>query len=733
MDNVTIRPILKLLSLSSRSHIKINDLRQVGERLENSCRRKQRNFESTLVEAKYLEIINHLIKSWTHKPIGYKIPKAEIVSKVDTYLRRAGFYFNEKKHRAATKNFFWNDTGAHHYDIAFYNPLSPAHRSPAHHQDGGQQAVFFMRAETHGDQILLGNLQIDDKHGDFWARPEVGKILLKTKNMDLNLVQHALRHAINSGHKEILFHAGDTMEAAQFKFSFPKKTLITKDNYEIYHRDYLNKLNILTQLARGDIIYENNNTCLLYYRATQDKHEFCLGKNLTEVVQELFLNELWLLPDGTRRIQELNKILQALPSKGREINFLSQVTQLLETLESNIELPAPEAQQAWAGENDLLQSAEYYPGKEWACVMNYLEFFDLTNVFLKNHPEIKKIEACAEIDGGESKTVYANLGKSVNKITITADRIPKPVIGQYHPNWFSTLQNRLPDLAQKFHPNYSLYNWYEFRLTKLFKTLGLKHEKIKISRTIKGKTENVWAYRITDGIEDFKSRPWSAFSTHGELKTDCVTLAQLFAAANKFGLSRQHLRIANEFINDSLGGKHTGIFDANSNEIRLANKSLSVFAHEGIHYLKAQGLIPHREYQALISAGKDLVRKDPELQKYINQRHRNGKEIYPPGPIRDDEFAALFAEAYFENNKIARSSLIDDKISNFSRIIEYIKNVLNIIKTNLGDDVSLACVFLRKISLGYDTNHKIQHRCPAAKPSKPLTRKPIIFSGLCLE
>ena len=62
MNKITIRPVLKLLNLTTRPYVKINDLRQVKTRLQNACQQKRLTFETTLVEEKYLEIINQANK-----------------------------------------------------------------------------------------------------------------------------------------------------------------------------------------------------------------------------------------------------------------------------------------------------------------------------------------------------------------------------------------------------------------------------------------------------------------------------------------------------------------------------------------------------------------------------------------------------------------------------------------------------------------------------------------------
>ena len=233
MSALTINPLLKLINFDSREHVKLNDLRQAETKIKNQLARKPANVDRH-IEEKYLEIIAQLKTAFAEENPSAPISKKRLIQLTDKILRAQHFTFRAHKHRARTKNVFWPPKTAHHYDLAFYNPLSARHRIPTHHKSKGESSVFFMRCENQGEKILFGNLQVDDKDPDYWQDPTVGNILLKTKNIDLTLIRSALQHALSLGEKEILFHSGDAMEASQFNYSFPKKVLITEENFTVY-------------------------------------------------------------------------------------------------------------------------------------------------------------------------------------------------------------------------------------------------------------------------------------------------------------------------------------------------------------------------------------------------------------------------------------------------------------------------------------------------------------------
>ena len=110
----------------------------------------------------------------------------------------------------------------------------PAPPGPAHHVSAKNdfRSVYFMRCEESAEQILIGNLQIDDTMPQYWDDPVVGQIMLQTKNMTSMMVQHALRHALRTGKKDILFQCGDANDLTQWGRQSLREVRVTRRNYK---------------------------------------------------------------------------------------------------------------------------------------------------------------------------------------------------------------------------------------------------------------------------------------------------------------------------------------------------------------------------------------------------------------------------------------------------------------------------------------------------------------------
>ena len=199
-------------------------------------------------------------------------------------------------------------------------------------------------------------------------------------------------------------------------------------------------------------------------------------------------------------------------------------------------------------------------------------------------------------------------------------------------------------------PHYRIHRWYEKTLQEEFKRHKLKYEKVPITTLVRGKPRQAHAWKITAGLSEFKKRPLAVFATGTELRMDCVTLPQLQAAAAKFGGPPQELNILNQLIMTQ-GVSRLGRYQPTRDSITLANRSLAILAHEGLHRLKAKGLLPPREYRALAAAGEQLVRACPPLPG-INQRDKKNQPYYPPGPARTEELAAVFVETYYSKQRL---------------------------------------------------------------------------------
>ena len=145
----------------------------------------------------------------------------------------------------------------------------------------------------------------------------------------------------------------------------------------------------------------------------------------------------------------------------------------------------------------------------------------------------------------------------------------------------------------------------------------------------------------------------------------------------------------------------TGGYNRSTDKIKLASRSLAVLAHESLHRLKAKGLIPPQEYSALVAAGKRLARNNPQEQDYLNQRNSTGQLLYPPGPAREEEQAALFVETYYENNARARKNLMGLRLTMTEKVLDYVHEVVDTLGVRFRHQPSMARNFLRRIERNY--------------------------------
>ena len=146
----------------------------------------------------------------------------------------------------------------------------------------------------------------------------------------------------------------------------------------------------------------------------------------------------------------------------------------------------------------------------------------------------------------------------------------------------------------------------------------------------------------------------------------------------------------------------------------LSTPSLSLAAHEGVHSLVQKGLIPKKEYRSLVRAGRRLVQKSPGkfLLKNPDQTHKNKKEAH-------EEYAAIFVENYYQNEKTARKYLMGEKVPIFEKFLGYIKEVKDIVTAITGNNEAIARSFLRRV----ERNMLINDRTKSATQGKKVTPK----------
>ena len=670
-------------------------------------------------------------KLFTAKP---KVKITQLLATINKILITHGHGYQKAVQPAAhRRNVFYTDglrePEGQTYDLAFYHAAA-GRKHVAHHRHDNKSSVYYMRCEEKDDQIMFGNMQIDARQPELWEDPGVGEIMLQKKNIYGMMVQQALKHAVEQGRKEILFQCGDANELTQWERRRLKTVNVTKRNYKKFEADYQQKMEKFDPKSCqvGDVFkfpqgrygnYFVTETGPGYYRVYEDferppslflhlRNPEARGKGITPYYTEQNWNDpLDLL---------LKNMFQNYKS-GDYGALLSEIKASIKLL-TKTDLPKKHDPAQLAKLKQLLPvSAEldYYDFKGGLDLIWHE--LDYDQHLRACYPDIKKL-IITDKGCPKSRIIFYNSCLKTKNFLYKKSKFQAPEIGKsyltptqdrYNIN-FAVCEN-VPLAAHR-----RMYNWYEKTLYQEFKKYGLGVEKIPITSIKNGREVTAHAWKIKSGISEFKKRPLALFSTRGELKMDCETLPRLQIAAAKFGCTPSQLTIVNDFLTEGQAPKRSGAYEKTTGEIYLANHSLAILAHEGLHKLKARGVIPAAEYRALVQAGKRIAQTTTKEKAYINQRDAEDNLIYPPGRARNEEYAAIFVETYYENNQAARKNLLGKKLTVTEKVFDYIKTVRDTVLARVGMPAAIARKFLRRVEGKY-YQAEIQGR-PASAPEK---------------
>ena len=538
--------------------------------------------------------------------------------------------------------------------------------------------------------------------------------MLQKKNIYGMMVQQALKHAIASGKKEILFQCGDANELAQWNRRHLKPVTITAKNYKKFQKDYEEKLARFgpTGCKVGDY-YKPGKVDIHHHFVTavgpdsyQVFRDFLRPMSLLWSLEKPALSGPGIIPglDGAENEGELEKFCTRIEKLHREEKYNALLTEIKNSLRRffKTRLARTNRPAELARLKKILPPGEKYIR---ALLDRVWHEFGYDKFMLKNFPALKKmiLNTPIKVDGvNSSRSVfYYNSQNEKYNYTLKKSSLAAPEIGKTYltPTQDKFNINFILDPKSEYALFQRTYNWYEKTLLQEFKKYGLGVEKVPVQTIQRKRPVEAHAWKVNSGVNEFKRRPLTVFSTRAELKMDCETLPRLQAAAAKFACPPEQLTIVNDFLTEEDGSKKSGAYAA-TGEIRLANHSLGILAHEGLHKLKAKGVIPAKEYRALVRAGKQITRSRPEENKYINQRDKAGNYIYPPGRVRNEEYAAIFVETYYENNALARKNLMGDKLRVTEKVLDYIKTLRDIIQSRLRMPAARARSFLRRVEKG---------------------------------
>ena len=676
MYELTIKPFDQFFAANpTRTHFRRGDLQQLENKISNLIAQKEKvpaQRKSIFINQKHLEIVRQVQAHFTARP---KLSRAELQELVTQILRAENLEYTSEWHPLAHGNCFEPASRAptRAYDVAFYNwhgryrGTVPSPEGGHHYSESDQSSIFYARCERFGDNMLIGNMQIDEPNHYRWRNQGPGKLLSAGKNLAENLIRHSILHALDRGAKNIMFQCGDAVNLAQgFR---AKVEILTPDNLPKFERRYHAALRQFEKIAPGDTstldrANHYNDLVINKTPAAYETYELHCYAN-TRRPRESFLAWAVLHSLPTERFRELDRELWGATDNfidGRAEKALSWI---------NAVFAAAGVKPARRGEaraekieflrRRLKGPRESENAKErsfFAAVESFAYKYKYAQDCLAHNHHLKKIRL-TEKTHLAAKYCYVNLRKRSLRHTFKRKYIVPPAPGKIYTRSQQVGDEDFPFLWNKpprdKNSLYGVLKWYDQYLPTTLKKFGLDIERCALANTRK-QVAHVWVLKA--GVEEFKAKAVPLFAARETLKTDYVTLPQLETAAEKFGLTPAQLHVANDWLTIREQGRHAGRYDPDTDRMALATPSLALLAHEGTHRLLTREILPPAEREILIKAGQRWAEQTPTATQLLTQKDAAGNFFYPPGPTRAQEAAALFVEHYYDYNVAARKFLM---------------------------------------------------------------------------
>ena len=506
--------------------MKFGDIEQLETKIVNQRKRKladPKQKHSVVVEDNYLKIISHLKDSFKNQS---RISAAEILTLTDQFIRGNNFSYFARKNPIALNNLFY-DEADRAYDVAFFNRAA-SNFIECRHKYQGLSSVFYARFEEKEDHVLIGNLQIDDRHkNNASAQNDFRTVLLMRKNIYRAMIQESIKFALAGKKLRILFQTGDSEQHTQKdNLSYRlKKVKINNQNYAKYcamHEKLLKKFDALQlgdsglnfnygRLSHGVIIekspdsytsvfncYPSGTNSLLsavheYYNQALERRYYL---DEDERIQDLYVKirahnqtmfESYYRNNPTDVLNEINKIFTVIEHNYRENNRKEKLTYLRE------HISASHSHETIRGVIDkFLIKFRYHE-----IFLNRLPFMCMIkssevtkkNCFSGNIFFDSRYEPLITETFDKSKIIVPQIGKTL----LVNENFPGQELIE-------------ADFFEK-----TLYNFYDKELPKLFTQAGLKFKKTIIRTKIDGKIVKSTAWEIKTGLEKFKERPFVIF------------------------------------------------------------------------------------------------------------------------------------------------------------------------------------------------------------------------------
>ena len=513
MPLITLTILEKYLKSSSKNWLYAIELEQLARKNAN----RLKTCPSIKIQRE-LDLINVLRESL---PPHAKIPKTAITRKMNEILRQRKYNYIKRKHYRVYANVFNKNLAAGDcYDLAFYNANCPRAtvQQPFHHQDKNLASVFYLRCEENPEQpetILFGNLQHDIKKPLGWRDETLGKILVNTKNIEREMVHQAVCHAIMRRKSKVLFQAGAGLQIAQGWRPKVKKLKVTARKLKEYQKNYQKKLAAYNKLKPGTgplshIVWEKNSDHVITIP------HFCFQPYF---LMHVYFNDLELENElGSKNVCAIDTALKEF-NKNRPApkQILNNLTTVFNNIMPPELVPATTAKNLAALQEIINKQKETSAGTE---KIDVFEFAELLEPFLRAWGYVEAyLSACPGVIIPEWKNLTtrylaipaAQAQKSVfYRREIIRPELGKTIYAQKNP--FAE-RSIFDEMVLYKSSKLGIYKWYEERLPKILKKLGLTYKKVPImtvSPSTQRKLEGE-AWEIIDGLSEYRKKPHPLF------------------------------------------------------------------------------------------------------------------------------------------------------------------------------------------------------------------------------
>ena len=712
MNEITLAPLIKFFNSLGRPYIYRAELAQLEAKIQRTRQKKLAASAPgkkviTEQEDEYLRLLAAVTKLL---PPAGRIPQKKVIAHLSKLMKAAGYDYKKlRRGRAYANAFADKNRGTRLYDLAFFSPQCNnfSHVTRPHHTHKDQPGIFYMRCEeatAHPEEITFGNLQIETGWEGDWDNPAMGKVLRKRKNLYREMVQQAVKHALKGKKTRIRFHAGSAVEYAQWGTANLRPITLRPEELAACAARHQAKLTEFDRVTPGQNFPDDRQIVM---RTAPGEIITVPTKALNRyLLQGLFNNvgDHWelMLPGMLTPLRAAHRHFnQKAPGK-----FLTALAKVFDSFES------PRLSAVAAAQRDAQLTAvrtlcaAQPPGacspEDFARQLEpFLEKFGYVDAFLREVPRAARSEF-------HGMRYYHKKALPDDEYSYTKKELPRPHAGRLMMlpgNVFAE-----PDLGATFKMLHrgaafkqEICRWYEKDLPEELTRLGLTIKKVKVAtnQLERPETRAAEMWEISAGLEEFAKKPLTRFATPTQPKLDLVSLAELTTAAQKFNLRPEQLRVINEWVGSSGVAAQ---YDSVRQQVTLGSPSLALLAHEGWHHLVAAGLVPPREYAAVIAAGRRLAAEASSPLAAAN--------TVAPGPAREEEYGALFVEAYYETPGRARRQLQGAKISVLEKLLNYAQALCDVLWGVCGHQPAQARNFLRRI----------EQNQLAAAPARPRPR-----------